>query len=92
MKLVYAYNCNVFERNYVHEGLGIFAMVPEDTGKPPTKLDGYSVDLIDGDRDPNTEYKINVKPVADEVALAKAREIFQLSGCVTSSSSANVAA
>jgi hypothetical protein len=76
MQLVYAYTCKVFERKHVQEGLGVFTMVRESSEKAARKLDGYAVDLIDGDRDPNTEYKIDNKPVPDEEALAKAREKF----------------
>ena len=78
MQLVYAYTCKVFDRKHVQEGLGVFAMVRESTGKAARKLDGYAVDLIDGDRDPNTEYKIEAKPMPDADALAKAREIFKV--------------
>ena len=78
MQLVYAYTCKVFERKHVQEGLGVFAMVRESDDKAAVKLDGYAVDLIDGDRDPNTEYKIDNKPVPDEQALSKARETFHV--------------
>jgi hypothetical protein len=43
----------------LQEGLGVFSMVCEVPRKPAGKLDGYAVDLIDGDRDPNTEHKIS---------------------------------
>lgn len=76
MRLVYAYTCTVFHRKHVHEGLGFFSLVRESTEAAPTKLDGYAVDLIDGDRDPNTEHKISDDPVADDEALKKAKEIF----------------
>lgn len=78
MQLVYAYTCKVFDRKHVQEGLGVFVMVRETCDKAPTKLDGYAVDLIDGDRDPNTEYRISTKPVTDEEAIAKARERFNV--------------
>lgn len=78
MQLVYAYTCKVFELKHVQEGLGVFAMVRESDDKAATKLDGYAADLIDGNRDPNTEYKIDDKPVPDQEALAKAREKFKV--------------
>lgn len=78
MQLIYAYTCKVFERTHVQEGLGVFAMVRESSGTAPTKLDGYAVDLIDGDRDPNTEYKISAKPVTDTDAIAAARRRFNV--------------
>jgi hypothetical protein len=76
MKLVYAYTCEVFHRKHVHEGLGVFTMVRESESDAPTKLDGYATDLIDGDRDPNTEIKISDAAIADVIALAKAKKLF----------------
>jgi len=78
MQLVYAYTCKVFEHKHVQEGLGVFAMVRESNDKAARKLDGYAVDLIDGERDLNTEFKIDDKPVSDEEALTKAREKFNI--------------
>lgn len=79
MQLVYAYTCKVFDRKHVQEGLGVFAIVCELPGEPARKLDGYAVDLTDGDRDPNTEHKISdteTTETTDEFAFSKAREIF----------------
>jgi hypothetical protein len=76
MQLVYSYTCKVFRRKHVGEGLGVFAIVCEHHGQPATKLDGYSVDLIDGDRDPNTEHKVADTVVSDAEALKRAKEIF----------------
>jgi hypothetical protein len=78
MQLVYAYTCNVFVRKHVQEGLGVFSMVCEAPGKPARKLDGYAVDLIDGDRDPNVEHKISEREVSDEYAISEARKIFNV--------------
>jgi hypothetical protein len=78
MQLVYAYTCKVFERKLVQEGLGVFAMVRESRDKVPKKLDGYAVDLIDGDRDPNTEYKVCERPMPDDKALTEARKRFNV--------------
>ncbi|WP_280151730.1 hypothetical protein [Piscinibacter sp. XHJ-5] len=78
MHLVYAYTCKVFVRKHVQEGLGVFTLVRESSEKAPTKLDGYAVDLIDGDRDPNTEYKICDEPLPDEESLAEARKRFNV--------------
>jgi hypothetical protein len=78
MHLVYAYTCTVFDRKHVQEGLGVFSIICEVPGKPAGKLDGYAVDLIDGDRDPNTEHKISDTVSRDEFAIAKAREIFKV--------------
>jgi hypothetical protein len=76
MRLVYAYTCTVFQHKHVQEGLGVFTMVRESPDNAPTKLDGYAVDLIDGDRDPNTEFKISDEPIADAIALAQAKKKF----------------
>lgn len=76
MKLIYAYTCTVFERRHVQQGLGVFSMVCEISGSPVNKLDGYAVDLIDGEPDPNTELKISDTDVKDEAALSEARRIF----------------
>ena len=78
MSLVYAYTCKVFVSKHVQEGLGVFSMVCEVPRKPAGKLDGYAVDLIDGDRDPNTEHKISDTESRDEFAIEKAREIFKV--------------
>jgi hypothetical protein len=77
LQLIYAYTCKVFDQKHVQEGLGVFAIIREKSG-PATKLDGYSVDLIDGDRDPNTEHKISESPVSDDQALKEARRIFSI--------------
>jgi hypothetical protein len=76
LQLIYAYTCKVFDRKHVQEGLGVFVIVCETAGGPPNKLDGYAVDLIDGQRDPNTEYKISNRPVSDAEALTNAKKLF----------------
>ena len=53
-------------------------IVCETAGGPPNKLDGYAVDLIDGQRDPNTEYKISNRPVSDADALTQAKRLFDV--------------
>lgn len=78
LQLVYAYTCKVFERKHVQEGLGVFTIVFEAPGKLARKLDGYAVDLIDADRDPNTEHKISDTPISDERALAEAKRKFNV--------------
>jgi hypothetical protein len=78
MQLMYSYRCSVFRRNHVQEGLGVFAIVCEQPGEPPTRLVGYAVDVIDGNRDPNTEHKIADTVMPESEALKKAKEIFKL--------------
>ena len=76
MRLVYAYTCELFHEKHVQQGLGAFSIIVEKPGGPPTKLDGYSVDLTDGERNPNTEIKISRTEMADSDALAVARKRF----------------
>lgn len=76
MQLVYSYTCRVIDRKHVQEGLGVFNMIVEKANEPAAKLDGYAVDLIDGDRDPNREHKISDEEMSDSDALAQARKIF----------------
>jgi hypothetical protein len=77
--VLYSYTCRVFRRKHVHEGLGVFTIVCEEPGQAAMKLDGYAVDLVDGNRDPNTEYKIADTAVSDSWALERAQEIFKVS-------------
>lgn len=76
MRLVYVYTCTVYHRRHVQEGLGFFSIVRESLDRAPTKLDGYAVDLIDADRDPNIEYKVSDEPMTDGKALKRAKELF----------------
>jgi hypothetical protein len=76
MQLIYAYTCNVFGSKNQQQGLAFFRLVVPRKGAPANVLDGYSADLIDGDRDPNKEYKISDGKVSDEDALKEARRIF----------------
>lgn len=84
-QLVYAYTCKVFHRKHVHEGIGVFTIVMEVPGQPACKLDGYAVDLVDGNRDPNVEWKICDREVTDVAALEKARQIFNVPSANVSS-------
>lgn len=77
MQLVYAYTCRVIDRKNIQEGLGVFHMIVQKAGEPASILDGYAVDLIDGDRDPNYEHKISDEEMSDTEALDQAREIFK---------------
>jgi hypothetical protein len=78
MQLVYAYTCRVIDRKHVQEGLGVFNMIVQKADEPASILDGYAVDLIDGDRDPNCEHKISDEETSDSDAFAQARSIFKL--------------
>lgn len=76
MQLVYTYTCDVFESKNQQQGFASFTLVVPRKRAPANVLDGYSADLIDGDRDPNKEYKISDGIVSDEDALKEARRIF----------------
>ena len=54
----------------------MFDLEANAKGAVPHILDGYAADLIDGDKDPNREYKISDGKVSDEKALEEAHEIF----------------
>ena len=75
VELIYAYTCTVFQVKHMQQGLGIFRLVFED-GRYANKLDGYAVDTIDGDRDPNVEFKLSDRAIPDADALTRARKIF----------------
>ena len=79
MQVVYAYTCRVIDRKNVQEGLGVFSMIVQASGEHASILDGYAVDLIDGERDPNKEHKISDSEVTDEKAFSEAKRIFGLS-------------
>jgi hypothetical protein len=76
MRLLYTYTADVFERKHQQQGLAVFDLIIPQRGRTPNIMDGYATDLIDGDRDPNKEYKISDKVVSDEWALSQARDRF----------------
>jgi hypothetical protein len=75
-RLMYVYSCDVYGRPHQQYGLGVFKLVKSAANRPPDRLDGYAVDMIDGQKDPNTEHKISDQIVTTKKALAKARSIF----------------
>jgi len=76
MRLVYTYTCEVFGTKDQQQGFASFRLLIPKKRAPAHALDGYSADLIDGDRDPNKEYKISDGVVKDEDALEQARKFF----------------
>ena len=58
--------------------LGFFKMIKPSKKQPPNVLDGYAVDMIDGDKDTNQEHKISDDIIDTEIALEKARKIFNV--------------
>jgi len=75
-RLTYVYSCDVYRTNHKQNGIGVFKLVKSSNKLPPNILDGYAVDMIDGDKDPNTEHKVSDEIIGTEEALSKAREIF----------------
>ncbi len=76
MRLVYTYTCEVFGSKDQQQGVAAFTLLVPKKRAPANVLDGYSADLIDGDRDPNKEHKISDGIMADTEALEQARKIF----------------
>ncbi|WP_226663542.1 hypothetical protein [Alteriqipengyuania lutimaris] len=74
--ITYAYTCSVFEQKYSQQGIGHFQIISEERNGRPTKLDGYAVDVTDGQRDPNTEKKISDVRLGDEEIFKQARKVF----------------
>ena len=77
-RLIYVYSCDVYRTNHQQNGIGVFKMIKENENIPPNVLDGYAVDMIDGDKDPNREYKIDDGIMSTEEALEKAKVIFNV--------------
>lgn len=75
-RLIYAYSCDVYGRDRQQQGLGVFDMVGQGKRSPPTILDGYAADLVDGEKDTNKEHKISDELVADDDAIKEAKRIF----------------
>ncbi len=76
MRLVYTYTCEVFGSKDQQQGVAAFTLLVPKKRAPASVLDGYSADMIDGDRDPNKEHKISDGIMADTEALEQARKIF----------------
>jgi len=78
-QITYAYKCRVFARKNLQEGLGVFDMLKDQREKYASMFDGYSVDLIDGDRDQNKEYKVSDRNISDKAALDYAKDYLSIS-------------
>lgn len=78
-RLVYAYSCSIEGVAHDHEGVASFRLEWDgvsDSG-PPNRLEGYSADLTDGERDANTEFKVSNDWLEKYAALEKARAKFR---------------
>jgi len=75
-RLVYVYDCDVYRTKHQQNGIGIFRLVRSSNRAAPNVLDGYAVDMVDADKDCNTEYKISDDEISTETALTEARKKF----------------
>jgi hypothetical protein len=76
-QLVYAYTCDVFEKQHQQHGIGFFRIIRRRMSDGGDKLDGYAVDMVDGMKDPNTEYRVSEGFLSDADALLRAKALFE---------------
>jgi hypothetical protein len=74
--LIYAYDCDIHSSNTSFQGIAIFHFERENIRKPPTILNGFSADLVDGVRSANREYKISDTRIDMQEAFKKAKGRF----------------
>ena len=72
--LNYSYTCHIIPDKTVDQGIAIFSLVRERTGKAGTDLYGYSTDVKDGTRTASWEHKITHTGQRPEDALKEAIE------------------
>ncbi len=71
--LKYSYKCKKTTIGSIeHRGLGDFKLKRKNKNDAPYILDGDSTDLIDNERDPNIEYKIDDEELIGEVRYERA--------------------
>jgi hypothetical protein len=73
--LSYTYNCDKNNDKISFCGLGVFHFERSDEKCAPSKLRGYSADLVDGQRAENRERKISEDLIPFEVALLEAKKV-----------------
>lgn len=76
--IIYVYSCDVFKTNHQQNGIGVFKMIRPNKKLAPNVLDGYAVDMIDGDKDINREHKISDRIVETNKAIEEAKRIFNV--------------
>jgi hypothetical protein len=57
--LTYTYDCHKSADHVSFQGIGLFLFERDDEASPPTRMNGYSADLIDGHRSDNSERKVS---------------------------------
>lgn len=72
--LSYTYNCDKNSDKSSFQGIGVFHFERSDEGCAPSRIRGYSADLIDGQRTENREKKISEDLIPFEAALLEAKK------------------
>ena len=72
--LIYAYDCDIHSDNTSFQGIAIFHFERKTKRKPPSVLNGFSADVIDGVRSANREHKIGDTEIGMKEAFEKAKE------------------
>lgn len=74
--LSYTYNCNKNSEKGSFQGVGVFHFERSDESCAPSKIRGYSADLVDGLRTENRERKVSEELISFEEALLAARSAY----------------
>lgn len=72
--LSYTYNCDKNSEKASFQGVGVFYFERGDESCAPSKICGYSADLVDGTRTENRERKVSEDLISFEDALLEARK------------------
>jgi hypothetical protein len=72
--LTYTYNCDKTNDKGSFQGVCVFQFEREDETRGPTRMRGYSADLVDGVRTENRETRLSQDLMPFDKALAKARQ------------------
>jgi hypothetical protein len=73
--LSYTYNCDKNSDKDSFQGIAVFHFERSDEKSAPSKLRGYSADLVDGQRTENREQKLSENLVRFDEALAEAKRV-----------------
>lgn len=72
--LSYTYNCDKNSEKGSFQGVGVFHFERGDESSAPSKIRGYSADLVDGTRTENRERKVSEDLISFEDALLEAKK------------------
>lgn len=73
--LTYTYNCDKTNEKSSFQGVCVFQFERQEATRGPTRMRGYSADLVDGVRTENRETKISEDLLSFEEALRAAQQI-----------------